>query len=459
MAAVKVPGESVDPCADGMGHIVLGAPGVRRFHLHERLLRSLRERGHRCTVLCLDAVSRTFWRHQDAEVAELPPAAAGDEPLAPLDDFAARSPGDARRNRARLAALLPRLWRWCTASRPDLLLLHQDRDGDAALLQFVARAAGCRVLWTGDGLLPHTLQLDEHGLDGDASCCRRAAGEYRVVRSEPSLLQACLANALARTTPSALPRREPQPPPFAARLADLPRVLWHRGVAKGLASLRAWRTARAHDPPQRDAAWSLPPAPFVAVLLQDAADARVRLDGGQAPPAAELVAAAAAAAAQLDPALWLVVVAPAGGRAPRAMSSRHVVVPAAAAMEVAATAAATITINHPLASVALLAGTPVVHTGSALYGVRGVATKATLDTLAPALHEAVARDHATLRQRVLSWLFGYGHLWCSGTHPDHNGMLGLVRAIEARLLLPPVDVPVLRYRAGPSWPLAAERRD
>ena len=56
--------------------------------------------------------------------------------------------------------------------------------------------------------------------------------------------------------------------------------------------------------------------------------------------------------------------------------------------------------NHPLASVALLAGTPVVHTGSALYGLPGVATRAATGELASALPAALARDFPALRQRL-----------------------------------------------------------
>jgi hypothetical protein len=441
-----------------MGHIVLGAPGIDRFHLHARLAGSLRARGHRCTLVCTDAAARTFWRHQDPEVADLPPAPDGGAPVAPLAELARRDAAANERTVARLAALLPRLWHWFTAVRPDLVLLHQDRSADAGLLQFVARAAGCRVLWTGDGLLPHTLQLDEQGLDGDATCCRRSAGEYRVVRGDQELLNACLANALARTTPAALPRRDLKAPPLLARAADVPRVLRQRGLRAAIASMSAWRAARVPDPVDGGRPWSLPAMPFVAVLLQSACDPRLRLDAGDAPGADALIAAAARAAAALDRALPLVVVAPAGvARLP--VRGPHAVVPAAAAMDAAATAVATITVNHPLAAIALLAGTPVVHTGNALYGVRGVATKAALDTLAPALRDAVDHDHPTLRQRVLTWLFGHGHVWCSGTHPDHNGMLGLVRAVEARLLAPPADVPVLRYRTGPAWPLAVDRRD
>jgi hypothetical protein len=136
----------------------------------------------------------------------------------------------------------------------------------------------------------------------------------------------------------------------------------------------------------------------------------------------------------------------------------ELVLPAAAAPDLVATALATVTVNHALAALALLAGTPVLHFGDALYGVRGVATRTSPALLAHDLAQALAHDYPTMRQRFLSWLFGHGHLWCSPTHPDHNGILGFVAAIEARLAEPAHALPVLRYRRGPAWPLAAETR-
>jgi hypothetical protein len=134
------------------------------------------------------------------------------------------------------------------------------------------------------------------------------------------------------------------------------------------------------------------------------------------------------------------------------------VVPASAAIDAAAAAAAVVTINHPLASIALLAGTPVLHFGRALYGVRGVAVRTTLATLTQDLAQAVAHDHPTLRQRFLSWVFEHGHVWCSPVQPAHNGTLGLVQAIEARLQLAPGQLPPLHHQKGPAWPLSPARR-
>lgn len=471
-----------------MGAIAMGAPGIGRFHLHERLWRALRQRGHAVTMLCLQRTDHTFWRHQLEGPVELPPPAAAGAPDAALLDLARRhAPG--RREHRRLQRLLPRVHAWFAARRPELLLLHQDRTADTALLQYVARAHGCRVVWTGEGMLPHTLQLDETGLDGDASWCRRAAGDFRVVQAEPALLESCLAAALAHTTPVALPRRPPVVPPLGERLLAAGSQLLREGLAPAIASIGAWRAALpAVDHPGTEnratvhgaagdwvagdwvagdwvagdwvaGDWVAPDRPFVAVLLQSPEDARLWLDAADPPTAASLVRATAAAAAALDPALAVVAIAPEGR--PAAAAVRRAVLAVAgtaAAPAVLATAAAVVTVNHPLASVALLAGTPVVHFGRSLYGVRGVATQATLAGLPAALAAAVARDHATLRARFLTWVLRHGHVWCSATHPDHNGVLGLVQALEARLRSPSAMLPALQYRTGPAWPLAGEQR-
>lgn len=434
-----------------MGHIVLATPGIGRFHLHERLLRWLRQRGHRASVVCVDPVVHRFWRHQDPGTVTLAEP-AGPTAAVPIDDLAPAAGAGLRRALARGAAALDA---WFHAERPDLVLLHQDRGPGAKLAQFVARTAGCRVLWTGDGLLPHTLQLDERGLDGDASCAHRAAAEFRVVPGEPGLLAACLANALARTTPFALGRAPVVAPPLAERWRDVLATWGVEGPARAVAGLWAWR--RALQPRDgRPRAAALPEAPFVAVLLQRPDDPRVVHDGAGSPTAAELVRAAAAAVQRLGGGVRVVAVAP-DDRC-RSTLAGQPLLPAAAAADAAAVALAVVTGNHPLASVALLAGTPVLHTGQALYGVRGVATRTTADRLAEDLPAALAHDYPTLRQRFLSWVFGHGHLWCSPTHPDHNGMLGFVNAIEARLAAPAVAQPPLRHRAGPGWPLAADGR-
>jgi hypothetical protein len=432
-----------------MGHVVVAQPGVDRYQLHARLLRALRERGHRATVLCLERPSCTFWRAQGEQPATLPARGDGEGAL-PVADVV---PAVGALRRRLLRARSERIAAWLDGARPDLLLLHGDRGTDAALLQNAARRAGIRVLWTGDGLLPHTMQVDERGLDGDASCAQRAALDFRVVRGEPQLLAACLAAALARTAPFAMPPLPVLAPPLAVRLADALRACGNGDPAGAWTALRGWR--RAHAPCERPAMrCTLPAAPFVAVLLQRPDDPRVRLDGGAAAPAT-LVDFARSAASALGGDVGVVAVAP--DEVPAGTFRGVPLLPASAASVVAATALATITCNHPIASVALLAGTPVLHTGRAPYAVRGVATPCTPEQLPAALPRAIARDHPTLRERFLTWLFVHGHVWCSPTAPDHNGLSGLVQAVEARLAPAGGTGAPLRYRAGPPWPLAAER--
>jgi hypothetical protein len=458
-----------------MATIAFAAPGIDRFHLHERLMRELRQDGHAITAVCVDPVAFTFFRCQglDSTLVHRGPA---DAMRAPLDELALREcrrlgpAGSHRRQRRqlrhcrqRLAGLLPGMLRWFESERPELLLLHQGRSAVHALLQFVARETGTRVLWTGDGLLPHTLQVDEAGLDGDAAAIRRHAGEYRVVQNEPSLLAACLTTTLARSAPSALTRREVLRPRLAARLGDVVAATsWH-GAAGVQRALFGWRQALAPPLDGDPLPFELPATPFVTLLLQDGHDERVRLDAHAPPSHRELIVAAADAAAKVDPGLVLVVVVPPGGidhRTLLGLSSAvrlHFVRPRVAA-DAACAALATLTVNHPLASVALLAGTPVVHTGRALYGLPGVTTQVATPELAPALARALAKDHPTLRQRFLSWLFGYGHVWCSSAWPDHNGLAGLVQAIDGRLAERRPTGLRVRYRPGPAWPLAADGR-
>jgi len=456
-----------------MGHVVFALPGIDRFHLHERLRRELLQRGHTVTVLCLDPVSHAFWRLQGGDTAFIRPQRPAGE--APLEELAARecrrrglvpqSRVEQRRRgrvRDRLARLETGIACWFEDHACDLVLFHQGRSAEHHLVQFAAQQAGSRVLWTGEGLLPHTLQVDERGIDGDAKALLRSAGDYRVVRGEPALLEACLTNLLARTTPSGLVGREPAVPSLWSRLACVPAAWSLRGLAGARAALCDWRRALPPRPNEALPRFELPGRAFVTVLLQDPEDDRVRLDAVSAPTAEELVSAAMLATASLDARLCVLVVEP-----PRGLSGRNFhrllmpgvhFLPAHAAPEATATAVATITINHPLASAGLLAGTPVVHLGSALYGLPGVTARVTTAELSGALRRAVERDHPTLRQRFLSWLFGYGHVWCSATQPDHNGLMGLVQAIEARLGPRTGEHADLAYRRGPSWPLAAEGR-
>ncbi|MGC6489257.1 MAG: hypothetical protein ACON4Z_16545, partial [Planctomycetota bacterium] len=128
--------------------------------------------------------------------------------------------------------------------------------------------------------------------------------------------------------------------------------------------------------------------------------------------------------------------------------------PAEAAAGAAATATAVLTANHPAATVALLAGTPVVHTDGALYQLEGVTRRADAAAAAAAVEAAASQDRPALRRRFLTWLLRYGHVWCSPTAPTYNGLLGLAERIE-RAAHAAEDAARAGYRPGPCWPLAA----
>ncbi|HEB53959.1 MAG TPA: hypothetical protein ENI87_11960 [bacterium] len=422
------------PTTDGMGHIVFAAPDLGRFHLLERLRRELLRRRHRVTVLCSDRRRLTFWRAQVDDVDLLVP----------------------QRHLASAAE------RWLDRAQPDLLLFHQHRSPAAAQLQAAAERRGARVLWTGDGLLPHTLQADAHGLDGDAGSRRFGAADYRCVDPEPQFLAACLAHALGRVEPAGLPRAEVRVPPRSQRLRDALACVAAGRFAEARVALSGWRAALPAAPTTLSPPPTDLPVPFVALLLQHAHDPRLTLDLDEtrtAPPRhpRELVRAALDAATAVD--ARLVVVPPAGSSArllralPAMAPNRLRIVPPEHASTVAATALATITANHPLAVVALLAGTPLVHTGRALYELEGVSTRATSADLAAALRSALAAHRPAIRRRFLTWLLRHGHVWCSAEEPSFNGIRGLVARIEHKLDDRP-DRP-LAHRAGPPWPMTA----
>ena len=457
-----------------MGHIVFGAPGIDRFHLHDRLHRELAGRGHCVTTLLLDPVAAAFWRQQGQPCCLLGRSAAVPS-TAPLAELAATecqrrglSVGSRqhRRTAARvereLARWLPPLQRWFAGAAVDLVLLHGRRDAAQALLHFVARQAGVLVLWTGDGLLPHTLQHGERGLDGDGAPDRRGAIDFRGGTAATGLLHACLANLLGRTTPCALAQRPLRVPPLRERLQLAARALPHEGLAGARRAVDGWREAFAPlDPPLRP--FELPREPFVAVLLQDDDDPRRRLDAAGAPSATHLAAAVSEALRTVAPELPLAVVLPPRELPQRSLRALAAItrcspLPATAAAEAAVTATCVVTVNHPLGIAALLAGTPLVHLGRALYGLPGVTLPTTTGDLAGTLRTALgAVPQANLRERFLTDLLQHRHVWCSATQPDHNGLVGLVQAIEARLGSGPPAAPQLAYRPGPAWPLAAER--
>ncbi len=428
-----------------MSHIVFASPAISCYHLQERARRELLRRGHRVTLLCSDAAAQTFWSTQVAGVEAI--------------DLAAQpGPRQARRGEPASDAAT----RWLEQTRPDLVLFHGRQPGQAAIERAV-RAAHSPALWTGKGLLPHTLQVDPGGLDEDASSQRWGARDFRVVAPDLPLLEACLAHALAGQEPLGLPRAPVRTPPAGRRAADAARAVLAGDVAGAWRAWRGWRAALA--PPglpapraiEDPATWT---APFLAVLLQPRADLRTA-HGGPAPHLTdELLQRSREAADALG--LSLVVALPEGAdgaRWRRALSRQPRpgvrLLPPQLTAVAAATAAAVVTVNHPLAAVALLAGTPVVHTGRALYHLDGVTRRAAPEALQAAVVDALRRDRPALRRRFLTWLMRYGHVWCSATHPTFNGMLGLIERIE-RAARASADARAASHRPGPAWPLAAK---
>lgn len=453
-----------------MSHIVFAAPGVDRFHLIERLTRELQSRGHRATVLCIDAAEFEFWSAQGMAATRIAPGHP-DPMRVPVRELAELECRRRRRIPAgrplaavehQLACLVPGLLRFFETDSPDLVVLHQRRTGVHALIQFLARECGSRAFWTGSGLLPHTIQIDDEGLDGDARAGRRSAWDFRALNTDPPFLDAALAAIVGRNVPPALSRRALQVPPLWPRL----RAAWtsRRERTNGgfLASFDTWRRAIPPAPVARGN-FDLPSKPFVAVLLQREDDARLCLDAAAPPAPAVLVAAAQRAARALDPAMPVVAILPRGGLLARDFPGLRrlpgvTLETADAAIDACVAAAAVVTINDPLAAVALLADTPVVHLGRALYGVPGVATRGSADTLELDLANAIADEQTELRKRFLTWLFAHGHVWCSVEAPDHNGLCGVLLQIERRLARPTPTSGHLQYRAGPAWPLAADGR-
>ncbi len=450
-----------------MGHIVFAAPSVQRFHLHERLARKLQSRGHRVTVLSGDPVSHRCYASQGFAAVDLRPGRPIESRL-PLDEFALQDcqlAGEPSPGAAPLAAAQRRLARLVRPSLdffakdlPDVVLIHQERSGLHRLLHFVAREHNAHVLHTADGYLPGTLQSDHEGIDGDASFCRRAAVDYRDAGRDETFLAAALAAWLGRAFPPPL-ARTPLPSPSAlGRIEAMARAVARGQFGPARAALAQWQ----HQPRGLQALADqvdLPRVPFVLVLLQREDAPQLRLDAPWHPGAEELVACTARAVHAIDPGLQLVATLPDGGlpRATRQRLAAHTrLLPAHAVPAAISTALAIVTINHPQAVCALLAGTPVLHSGRTPYGVAGVARKTSLDTLAQDLQHALGHEQPYLRERFLTRFLGQDHLWCSADHPDQNGLRGLILAIEHRLSVRGFSGSRLPYQAGPAWPLAAQ---
>lgn len=444
-----------------MGHIVFAAPSIGSFQLHHRLRRDLLRRGHRVSILCTDRCRFTFWRQQVSNVDLISASNRSKCPTSMLELIEQTQAPDERRQALGLA---PAISDWFEREQPDLVIFHSERSIAAACMQFAARVVGSKVLWIGEGLLPHTMQVDERGLDADASCRRWRAEDFSVVAPDKALLEAALTHALAGGEPLALPCAPVQMPLLSRRVADTLSYLVRGRFQSAKTALHGWRAPFASG---RQEATSLPlkdlKPPFVAVLLQHAKDPRVVLDASSPPDARTLVHHALLAADQIGTDTQVVAVLPSNAIDCRLdapvltskLSNRVRIAAPSNAAVLASTAVATITINHPAATVAQLAGTPVVHLGRALYELPGVTTITTVEGLPAAIASAQMMDRKALRERFLTWILRHGHVWCSTTAPNHNGMLGLVQAVERRLQSDEKsNTRPLAYRPGPTWPLA-----
>jgi len=457
-----------------MSHVVLAAPSIDRFHLLERFGRELTSRGHRVTVLCLDPVGFSFWSTQGLPTT-LIPAGPPTATRAPLREFAEidcrlrnKQPvGHAlARSRQRLAALLPGLLRFFEGHPPDLVFFHQERGGAHRLIHFLATECGARTLWTGNGLLPHTMQVDGEGIDGDARMCRRSARDFRDLDLDEPLLQAALSTLIGRNTPPALSRRMLLAPPLSTRIRDALRGLAGHHDYGVLGALDAWQRAAPQPEPVPGTATNLPARPFVAVLLQREDDDRLRLDATAPPRACLLTRAVRTAVRRIDTQMPIVGVLPDRALLPRELATLRrldglILETAGGAMDACLTAAAVVTINAPTAAVALLANTPVLHLGTTPYGLPGIALRTQLDSLSQSLAAALNADARSqqqqLQRRFLTWMLSHGHVWCSPGQPDHNGLNGLILETERRLAERGPFATSLQYRTGPAWPLTVER--
>ena len=449
-----------------MGHILFGAPSLAHYHLHDQLAAALKARGHRVTFLAPDALDFEFYSSQGQAAHALRRGA----PLpthVPIREFAL------------VDCLLaghasPRARRWQAAARglarrvaplrhaldrdpPDLMLLHQGRGGLHRLLHYVARECGTAVLHTGAGLLPHTIQWDTEGLDGDAAACRRRAIDYRRAKNDPALVERALSAWLAGATAPAVVRSAPGSDSWRGRLAAGTRHLLRGDVATARRALGRWRdeVTPFHWPP--DPPVPPPRPPFIAVLLQTVDCPRVRLDAPPGTRSVDLALAAARVAPLLDPRAAVVALLPEAGLPHRERGSlaRAGVLerPLTSAPQTLSTALAVVTVNHPLGIGALLAGTPLLHTGRTPYDIPGVSTRTTLDRLEHDMAKALALQTDTLRQRFLTRYLGTDHVWCSVDAPDPNGLRGLVARVEKQMREPGPMARGPGYRAGPVWPL------
>lgn len=447
--------------SDPVGHILLAAPEIRHFALTDALVRLLARRGLRVSVLAADAVTARFLDAHGIAVHALQPLRRGTAADPTLDEFARRDArlagrgldrGALRRAHARLARLAPPLVRHFETTLPDVVLFFDGRDGLARLVHATAQVYGCATAHLGAGLLPGTLQCDFVGVDGD-----RAPPAPASTAADRSLLDAALASALAGGVPGIGPApRVVFPPTLGDRVATFLRA-WRDGETRARrARLAAWQAATRLFPREaRTMPAQLPPPPYLAVLLQDADDARLRLDADPAPDAASLIETAQRSARALGLGPRLVVVLPPHGDAGlRAIGPRAdlVMLPPIAATSVAATAAAIVTVNHPRAFVGALAGTPTLCVGRAFWARDGLAAMGPLRAVEEGLRKALSAradksSRATATQIVRDEL-----LWCDAAQPDGNGLAGIARWLENLLARTAPPPPPALYEPGPPWP-------
>jgi hypothetical protein len=464
-----------------MGHVLLANPGIEHLALAIALHRASLRDGHRVTVVADESVTLRALRAQGLSPVSLGHAHSVSLPSVPLDGFAARelrctgldptaSTGATVRARARLEKRAGALVRLVETALPDLVVLFDARDGASRLFDWTAREFGCDLLHLGQGLLPGTLQCDPLGIDGDASTCDRPAIAYRDASADVPFLDDVLASTLAGSIPAPGPaeRRTPlwAPDTFDTFLsvaeglsrARLTRALERLGAWRQVAAGRATETT-AYDEAALPDFELLPREPFVAVLLQRDDDLRLRIDApASGSERGELIATGVRVAELLGDGrsgtLPLVIVrAPGDAESPPENDSTTVAVRAATAATAAAMAAAVVTVNHPLALVGVLAGTPVLHSGRTPYAVPGVATRIGERPLEDALAEAVRRSQPALRARFSTHLLRQDHLWCAASHPDGNGLRGLADALRRKLQRRPDQLAVepSGYRPGPAF--------
>ncbi len=455
-----------------MGLILLAAPGIDRFHLHEQLGRRLLQEDHRLLVLSPDPAKHIFYRAQGMPSRPLLPNWRCNHPRIPLEEFALqdcrlaglRRPNLAQLRQAsrRLEGLVDPILRFFEVELPDLVFLHQGRSGVHRLLHFIGREFGSQVMHTGAGLLPGTMQWNDEGIDGDSSSCRRTAMDYRAQVADEMFLSAALAALLGGAKAPPLSRRRVYSPDLWDRLSLATARLCRGRVAAAGRALSSWRQALLDRGQEDNRPFDLPVPPFFVLLLQDAHCPRLSLDANEPPDQATLLRATVAAAGKIDADARVLVLPPASGLEPEAkiamgeLDARAELLQPCHANASIAIASAAITINHPLGMMAILAGTPLVHLARSPYQVTGVAQHGLLDDLAADIERSLNLDNPTLRQRFLTRQLAYDHVWCDPAQPDTNGMRGLLQDIDKRLSQIQVQSKKqVAYRAGPVWPLAS----